>query len=123
MFTCRRTFRARTVLLSVAGSIVFLAVSSAQSQRPSNPPMASAQLENEKEALYTRFNDFKRNPNPEQQQYAYPTAKEYLRRWGGEKDAETKEIIKWVAEYERQMHKADLYAAYNAKKYAQTFEL
>jgi len=28
-----------------------------------------------------------------------------------------------VAEYERQMHQAELYSAYNPKKYAQTFEL
>jgi len=59
----------------------------------------------------------------DQQRFAYGTAKAYLRRWGGEKDADTKEVIKWVTEYERQMHQGDLYAAYNAKKYAQTFEL
>lgn len=83
--------------------------------------MTSDYMDKEKEALYARFNDFKRNPNPEQQRFAYPTAKEYLRRWGGEKDAETKEVRRWVAEYERAMHASELYNAYDAKDYAKTF--
>ncbi len=90
---------------------------------PNNPSMTSSYLDNEREQLYARFTDFKRNPNPEQQRFAYGAAKAYLRRWGGEKDSETKEVAKWVTEYERQMYQTDLYAAYNAKKYAQTFEL
>ena len=90
---------------------------------PQNPTMASGYLDNEKEGLYARWTDYKRNPNPEQQRFAYPTAKEYLRRWGGETDAETKEVKKWVAEYERQMYTRDMYTAYNAKTYAKVFEL
>ena len=90
---------------------------------PNNPSMASSYMDSEREQVYARFTDFKRNLDPDQQRFAYGTAKAYLRRWGGEKDAETKEVIKWVTEYERQMHQGDLYAAYNAKKYAQTFEL
>lgn len=92
-------------------------------QFPNNPAVASSYMDNEKEGVYARFTDFRRNPDPEQQRFAYPTAKAYLRRWGSDKDAETKEVIKWVAEYERQMHQAELYSAYSAKKYAQTFEL
>jgi len=90
---------------------------------PNNPSMASSYMDSEREQTYARFTDFKRNLDPDQQRFAYGTAKAYLRRWGGEKDADTKEVIKWVTEYERQMHQGDLYAAYNAKKYAQTFEL
>ncbi|PYS72915.1 MAG: hypothetical protein DMF73_07125 [Acidobacteria bacterium] len=90
---------------------------------PNNPSMASSYMDSEREQVYARFTDFKRNLDPDQQRFAYGTAKAYLRRWGGEKDADTKEVIKWVTEYERQMHQGDLYAAYNAKKYAQTFEL
>ena len=127
MFTCMRSVRALTVSLFVVVPVVSLAtISSAQTptiQRPSNPPMASAELDNEKEASYARFNDYKRNPNPEQQRYAYPTAKEYLRRWGSAKDAETKEVIKWVADYERGMRQSELYAAYDAKDYGKVFEL
>ena len=127
MYICMQIVRTLIASFCVVASLVFLAtVSWAQTStisRPNNPPMASAELDSEKEALYARFNDFKRNPNPEQQRYAYPTAKEYLRHWGGEKDAETKEVRKWVTEYERAMHEGELYAAYDAKDYAKVFEL
>lgn len=85
--------------------------------------MTSGHLDDEKEALYARFTDYKRNPNAEQQRFAYPTAKEYLRRWGGQTDAETKEVHRWVAEYERAMNEGPLYAAYDAKNYRKTFEI
>lgn len=85
--------------------------------------MTSAYNDNDKESLYARFNDYKRNPDPNQQRYAYPTAKDYLRRWGGENDAGTKEVRRFVLEYERQMHGRELYAAYDAKNYAKVFEL
>jgi hypothetical protein len=90
---------------------------------PANPTMTSRHNENEKEDLYARFSDYKRNPNPEQQRFAYPIAKDYLRRWGGQTDAETKEVHRWVLEYERAMHQGALYAAYNAKDYLKTFEI
>ncbi len=90
---------------------------------PINPTMTSGHLDSEKEELYARFNDYRRNPNAEQQRYAYPTAKDYLRRWGGATDPETKEVHRWVLEYERAMHQAELYAAYNAKEYVKTFEI
>jgi len=110
--------------ISSLGSLLFLVcVSATWAQAPTNPTMTSAYNENEKEGLYARWTDYKRNLNPEQQRYAYPTAKEYLRRWGGEKDAETKEIQKWVAEYERQMYAHDMYTAYDKKSYAKVFEI
>lgn len=90
---------------------------------PQNPTMTSAYNDNDKEALYARFNDYKRNPDPNQQRFAYPTAKDYLRRWGGENDSETKEVRRFVVEYERQMHGRDLFAAYDAKNYAKVFEV
>lgn len=93
------------------------------STSPQNPTMTSAYNDNDKEAMYARFNDYKRNPDPNQQRYAYPTAKDYLRRWGGENDAETKEVRRFVLEYERQMHGRELYTAYDAKNYAKVFEL
>ena len=125
MLSARRFFLAAITLLllvlSLAGN------SSAQSPgnpgAPSNPTMMGRRLDDDKEALYAQFNDYKRNPNPEQQRYAYPTAKEYLRRFGGETDSETKEVQRFVAEYERAMHEHELYAVYGAKNYAKTFEL
>ena len=88
-----------------------------------NPTMTSGYNDSEKEALYARFNDYKRNPDPTQQKFAYPVAKDYLRRWGGETDAETKEVRRFVVEYERQMHGRELFAAYDAKDYAKVFEV
>lgn len=88
-----------------------------------NPTMTSGYNDSEREALYARFNDYKRNPDPTQQRFAYPTAKDYLRRWGGETDPETKEVRRFVIEYERQMHGRELYTAYEAKDYAKVFEI
>ena len=82
-----------------AAVLLLLVTASASAQSPNNPPMTSSLLDNDKEQLYARFTDYKRNPNPEQQRYAYPIAKEYLRRWGGDKSAESKEVLRWVTEY------------------------
>jgi hypothetical protein len=106
-----------------AAVVLLLLTVSASAQSPNNPPMTSSLLDNDKEQLYARFTDYKRNPNPEQQRYAYPIAKEYLRRWGGDKSAESKEVLRWVTEYERLMRQDELYAAYNAKEYGKTFSL
>ncbi len=92
-------------------------------QSPVNPTMAGTRTDNDRESLYAQWSDYKRNPNPEQQRYAYPTAKEYLRLFGGENRVEVKEIRQWVIEYERQAHQRELYAAYSAKDYAKTFML
>jgi hypothetical protein len=93
------------------------------SQSPNNPKMSGTYIDDDRESLYAKFNDYRRNPNPEQQRFAYPTAKEYLRLWGGENGPEVKEVRAWVIEYERQMHQNELYAAYDAKDYAKTFTL
>jgi hypothetical protein len=85
--------------------------------------MTSSYLDKEKSSLYARFIEYKRSRNPEQQRYAYPTAKEYLLRWGGEQDAETREVWGWLIAYERAMHAAELYAAYDKKNYVKTFEI
>ena len=93
------------------------------STSPSNPTMTSGYNDNDKEAVYARFNDYKRNPDPNQQQYAYPAAKAYLLRWGGENDSETKEVRRFVIEYERAMHGRQMHDAYDAKDYAKVFEI
>ena len=90
---------------------------------PEHPTVTSAHLDGEREDLYARFNNYKRNPNAEQQRFAYPIAKDYLRRWGGGNHPETKEVRRWVTEYERAMHEDELYAAYNSKNYLKTFEV
>ena len=125
----------RNLLLSIAALVLCAAATAAQPPTPTtsnpdappispvNPTMTSRHMDNEKEDLYARFTDYKRNPNPEQQRFAYPIAKDYLRRWGGGSDAETKEVRRWVTEYERAMHQGELFATYEAKNYIKTFEL
>lgn len=103
-------------------SSMFL-ICSAGAGSAQNPTMTSGYNDTEKEALYARFNDYKRNPDPNQQRFAYPTAKDYLRRWGGETDSGTKEVKRFVIEYERAMHGRELLTAYEAKNYAKVFEI
>src|ERR1041385_6471808 len=90
---------------------------------PANPTMSGAVIDNDRESIYAKFNDYKRNPNPEQRRFAYPTAKEFLRLYGGENRAEVREVRNWVIQYERQMHQNELFAAYNAKDYGKAFTL
>jgi len=115
------------MMLSLKPHHLFLAVvcclAMAAGTLAQNPTMTSGYNDSEKEALYARFNDYKRNPDPNQQKFAYPVAKDYLRRWGGETDPETKEVRRFVIEYERQMHGRELYTAYDAKDYAKVFEV
>jgi len=112
---CRLT----RVLLMSSVAVAFMA----RAAPAQNPTMTSGYMDNEKEGMYVRFNDYKRNPNPEQQRFAYQAAKDYLRRWGGETDSDTKEVRRFVIEYERAMHGRELFAAYDAKDYAKVFEL
>lgn len=116
-----------TIMLSLKLHHLFLAILCgfvmAAGVSAQNPTMTSGYNDSEREALYARFNDYKRNPDPTQQRFAYPTAKDYLRRWGGETDPDTKEVRRFVLEYERQMHGRELYAAYEARDYAKVFEI
>jgi hypothetical protein len=122
---------ARLFLAAISAALLvegFAAAISAQTlptnpMNPTNPTMPGRRLDDDKEALYAQFTDYKKNPNPEQQRFAYPTAKEYLRRFGGERDAETREVHRFVTEYERAMHERELYTEYDSRNYAKTFEL
>jgi tetratricopeptide (TPR) repeat protein len=107
----------------ISALIAVFAFGNALAQDPRNPTMASGYNDSDKETMYARFNDYRRNPNPEQQRFAYPTAKQYLLRWGGETDSETKEVKRFVVEYERAMHGRELLAAYEAGNYAKVFEM
>ena len=128
------SFKSKHFVFASIASLLFAGAVSAQtvtpttaggqtSTSPSNPTMASGYADSEKETMYARYNDFKRNPDPNQQRFAYQAAKDYLRRWGGERDSETKEVRKFVVEYERQMHGREMFTAYDAKDYAKVFEV
>lgn len=85
--------------------------------------MTSRQFDNHKESLYSRFDQARRSVNPEQQKFAYPTAKEYLMTYGGNEDSQTREVRKFVTEYERALHERELYQALDGRNYLKVFEL
>lgn len=85
--------------------------------------MTSKQFDDNKEALYTRFTYYRQSRNPEEQKYAYPAAREYLFNYSGFDDAETREVRKFVTEYERALHERELFEAFSKKQYPKTFEL
>ena len=88
-----------------------------------NPTMPSQNRDAEKDALYSAFSGNKRVPVAEKQRLAYDAAREYLRKFGGDKDPELPEVRRFVAEYEKVMREQVLLNTYNAKHYEETFKL
>ncbi len=85
--------------------------------------MASQTEDALKDQLFAQFTEYKRSLNPEEHRLAYPAAKDYLRKFGGEDDSNAREVRKFVVDYERAVSNADVFTAYNAKNYAKAFEL
>jgi hypothetical protein len=96
---------------------------SAQESRPRNPTMTSQNEDALKDQLFAQFTEYKKSVNPEEHRLAYPAAKDYLRKFGGDDDSNAREVRKFVTEYERAFQGADVFAAYNTKNYAKAFEL
>lgn len=88
-----------------------------------NPTMPSQDRDAEKDALYSAFSGNKRVPVAGKQRLAYEAAREYLRKFAGDKDPELSEVRKFVAEYEKVMREQDLFNTYNAKRYEDTLKL
>lgn len=88
-----------------------------------NPTMPSQDRDAEKDALLAAFSGNKRVPVAEKQRLAYDAAREYLRKFGEDKDPEVPEVRKFVAEYEKVMREQVLLNTYNAKHYEETFKL
>jgi hypothetical protein len=88
-----------------------------------NPTMASQTTDELKDRLFAQFTDYKKSLNPEERRLAYPAAKDYLRKFGGDDDSNSREVQKFVTEYERMTHDGDVFTAYNARNYAKAFEL
>ena len=113
------TQRALFVAVFLIVSLGFAGVAYAQR----NPTMPSQLSDADKENLYSRFLDNKKVLTAERQRLAYEDAKEYLKRFGGDKDANLPEVRRFVSQYERAKRHYDLYTAYSARSYAKTFEL
>jgi hypothetical protein len=88
-----------------------------------NPTMPSQLNDSAKEDLYAEFLANKKIPNAEKQRLAYEAAKEYVRRFAGDKDSNLAEAKRFVLEYERVKGHYELSTAYSVKDYAKTFEL
>ncbi len=107
-----------------AGVLLFgLTGSSSAQSDPRNPVMASRTTDDLKDRLFAQFIEYKRSLNPEERRLAYPAAKDYLRKFGGEGDSNAREAQKFVTEYERVFSNRDVFTAYTAKNYAKAFEL
>jgi hypothetical protein len=101
--------------------LLFGLTSSVSAQR--NPTMASQTSDELKDRLFAQFTDYKRSLNPEEHRLAYPAAKDYLRKFGGEDDSNAREVRKFITDFERTVYSADVFTAYNAKNYAKAFEV
>ena len=88
-----------------------------------NPTMPSQQSDSNKENLYAQFTDYRKSLNPEERRLAYPAAKDYLRKYGGDNDSNARDVQKFVTDYERAVHDGDVFSAYTAKNYLKSFEL
>ena len=86
--------------------------------------MASLRLDTAREDLYAEFSHNKKGVSPEQQKLAYVAAKAFMQRYGGEDDdTYVKEARQFVRDYEREISRYAVFAAFNAKNYLKTFEL
>jgi len=110
------------IFVAVASSLL-LCVLAAGASAQINPRMPSQSSDDLKERLYAQFNDYRKSLNPEERRFAYPAAKDYLRRFGGDNDSNAKDVQKFIADYERAASYLDVFAAYTAKNYAKAFEL
>jgi hypothetical protein len=105
----------------VVGLLLFGLTGSAAGQR--NPTMASQTTDELKDRLYAQFTEYKKSLNPEERRLAYPAAKDYLRKFGGDDDVYAKDVQKFVTEYERAFNNGDVFTAYIARNYLKAFEL
>jgi hypothetical protein len=88
-----------------------------------NPTMTSQATDSAKESLYDQFTEYRKSLNPDERRLAYPAAKDYLRKFGGDDDVYARDVQKFVTDYERAAHDGEIYVAYTAKDYTRAFEL
>jgi hypothetical protein len=104
-------------------STVLLLGLAASASAQINPTMPSQQADNNKENLYAQFSDYRKSVNPEERRLAYPAARDYLRKFGGDNDSNARDVQAFVTAYERALHDGDVFSAYTAKNYLKAFEL
>jgi hypothetical protein len=110
------------IFIMIATGLISLGVCvNVSAQR--NPTMASQTTDELKDRLFAQFTDYKKSLNPEERRLAYPAARDYLRKFGGDDDSNARDVQKFITEYERAAHDGDVFASYTAKNYAKTFEV
>jgi hypothetical protein len=85
--------------------------------------MTSQATDSAKEGLYNQFTEYRKSLNPDERRLAYPAAKDYLRKFGGDDDVYARDVQKFVTNYERAAHDGEIFVAYTAKDYTRAFEL
>jgi hypothetical protein len=108
-------------IVITAGLISFTVCATVSAQR--NPTMASQTTDELKDRLFAQFTDYKKSLNPEERRLAYPAARDYLRKFGGDDDSNARDVQRFVTEYERAAHDGDVFASYTAKNYPKAFEI
>lgn len=112
-----------TALLVCAAGVSAQMPNSTPAPTPENPPMTSQRFDRDKETLYAIFSENKKGASPEQQKRAYGAAKEFVRRYGGDRDSYAKEVQNFVKDFEKGISQYELYVAFSDKNYVKAFEL
>jgi hypothetical protein len=112
----------RLIFIAMAtGLMSFTVCVKVSAQR--NPTMTSQATDSAKEGLYNQFTEYRKSLNPDERRLAYPAAKDYLRKFGGDDDVYARDVQKFVTNYERAAHDGEIFVAYTAKDYTRAFEL
>ncbi|HMJ25682.1 MAG TPA: hypothetical protein VK475_07630 [Pyrinomonadaceae bacterium] len=112
----------KLIFIVIAAGLISLTVCAKVSGQR-NPTMASQTTDELKDRLFAQFTDYRKSLNPEERRLAYPAAKDYLRKFGGDEDSNARDVQKFVTEYERAAHDGDVFASYTAKNYPKAFEI
>jgi hypothetical protein len=108
-------------IMVTTGLLWFGLAASISAQKP--PIAPTPKPDNEKELLYAAFSQSQKSISPVERKLAYPAAKAFLQKFGGDNDRYAKEVQGFVDEYERGMRDQEVFTAYGAKHYLKTFEL
>ncbi|MDX6501289.1 MAG: hypothetical protein QOG23_4549 [Blastocatellia bacterium] len=111
----------RLVFVLVTIALLLGLAASVCAQR--NPVMPSQQADSNKEDLYAQFTEYRKSLNPEERRLAYPAAKDYLRKFGGDNDSNARDVQAFVTAYDRALHDGDVFSAYTTKNYLKAFEM
>ena len=111
-------------LSAIAAAFALPALAQTPQASPAASPAAATSQANEeaKAAIYKRWLD-NRKGTAEQQKVAYEAGKEYLQKYGAEKDQYFNAVNKWVTNYEGATREFNYRQAVEKSNYAEAFRL